>query len=209
MAVKSERISLAWGGPDHETVQAVRRSARRYPKQIPLAALGDDQPAPWTVTVEWSFPKSGTAVPVAIELRSSTGAPVNAEVWRSVRVRDVLSWTRFRLRETGRVLLPALRSAAAKSVRGKVRALSEPDPGKPGRSATYDNAHFERVAALHRQALATSSKTPLRDVAEALESTGLDDYRGVTSEGDSRVKGWVAACRRRGLMEGKADHGVR
>jgi hypothetical protein len=163
---------------------------------VPFAQLADDDPvAPWQVTVEWAF-TGGRAVPVAVELRSMTEQPVTAEAWRTVTVREVVDWTRFRLREAGRMMARGGRTGVA----GKAAALEEP-PRRPVRGPSYPDAHYQRVADLYAEALVNGSTSERRYIAEALESTGLPEYRRLTQ--DNRVKGWLRECRHRGLIDRK------
>lgn len=56
--------------------------------------------------------------------------------------------------------------------------------GGPGKAGLYDRAHYERVAAIHRRAVQSGSRTPVHDVAQHFKV------------GDSTAFRWLKVARR-------------
>lgn len=155
-----------------------------------MAVIGKDETAPWLATVTWDL-DADDARPVAVELRAQQGQQVTAEAWRAVNVGSIIRETRARLRYVYQRISDRLDygDAAALATAGRSALEGQPRRGRP---PVYDDAHFERVAAIYNGA----AKTPVRAVAEVLAGELRDPH----ILKDNRAKTWVREARRRGLI---------
>lgn len=155
------------------------------------ALLSLQQPeATWVASVTFEVRPDG-AVPVAVELRSTTGQAVSRKAWDSIKVATVIA----EARTSAEWLAPATGRTAPAELAEPVRT------GRRGRPPTYSDEHYRRVARVYLAAVAAGER-PLRAVARAFEG----EYPGLADSGDNRVKSWAVACRARGLLPTRAEN---
>lgn len=168
-----------------------------------LAALSgsEDETAPWEVAVSWRI-DGGSAVPVAVELRSLQGEPVNAAAWREVKVAEVIRETRDRLQYAyGRLDVHLTKRQQLRAAETAARASKA--IARSGRPFAKDESHYEVVADLYNAAVSSDARNPVRIVAAKL-SESLNDPQLLT---DTRTKKWVDQARKRGLITAKPAPG--
>lgn len=186
------RVEVALGGVGIADLRAQAARAGLDPGRPEVRALLTlQQPeAAWIASVTFEVGASG-AVPVAVELRSTTGQAVSRKAWDSVKVATVID----EARATAEWLAPVTGRQAPAELAEPVRT------GQRGRPATYSDDFYRRVARVYRAAELTGQR-PLRAVARAFQS----EYPGLADSGDNRVKSWAAACRARGLLPTRAEN---
>lgn len=192
-------VTLPWGGETADALADFRAAAMVSGSNLTrLAGMADDPHAPFEVIVTWRL-DGDRADPIAVELRARGSEQVTADVWRSVRVGECITWTRH--------LLGWMSSHASAELAGRGRHASAArheetrealqEPRRPGRPPVYTDEHYGEVADVYVRAVKGASRSPVREVREAFASR----YPGVLEPTDTRPKAWVREARRRGYID--------
>lgn len=142
--------------------------------------------APWHMTVTWRFTEQ-EAIPVAIEVHSNSG-PITAQMWRTIRVQEVIDTSRRRLKALHIDLRPVAPELTP------VLSFEEEPKRRPGRPRHYSDEFLAEVAEVYLDAVAHHSRRPVREVADHFTARGLSA---------KDAKNWVGQARQRGFIPGK------
>lgn len=192
-----ESLSMPWHGPTEPPEVAAIYDDHEH---VLLTHPFDDPTAPWFVTVTWEKSDASWR-PVEVSVRSASGIPVTASLWRAVPVTRAIRWSSAVLRELGRL---ASRTARPEIAEGLTSRAYDADPPRDGR-VEYGSDHWDRVVE------AWEAVGPVHDrrraVARYLRESWSDDqrYRTITSPSDTRVKGWLDRLAKDGRITRSAD----
>lgn len=152
----------------------------------------------WEAVVTFEV-HDGEAVATGVEVSSTVGQRLTRAVWQRVRLAEVI----------GEAAAMADWMRPSRPHQAPLPAAKKPrDPGLrgPGRPREYDDAHYQRVAAIYMKAKEHGHRAPVRAVARAL----VKDFPGLTDRTDARARTWVRTARVRGFInDAKADRGDR
>jgi hypothetical protein len=200
-----ERVTFSWPERGRSTEQWIADEFADDPAGKALATsvtdfLGRSDPAaPWQVTVTWRFTDEA-AIPIAVEVRTTSGEPITARAWRTIRVQEVIDASRRRL--SNELQMGALRGDFDPDISPElVGAVFEVRSGgkrRPGRPRHHTDEFLAEVARVYADAVAHHSRRPVREVAEHFESKGVSDA-------PTAAKGWVSEARDRGLIPRKGS----
>lgn len=192
-----EQWRMPWHGPSEpQEVSAIHDDN----EHVLLTHAMDDPTAPWHVVVTWERLDS-TWRPVEVSVRSNTGAPVTASIWRGVPVTRAIRWSSAVMRELGKLATRSAPPAVASELDARNYDARLPVDGR----LEYANDHWERVIE------AWNAVGPVHDrrraVARYLRERWPEEqqYKTITSPTNTRVKGWLDRLAKDGRIERSAD----
>lgn len=172
-----------------------RTTARVSVTEPGLLLVRGHDTGPWEVEVGFAIGVAG-AVPVSVSLRSTTGAPVSATAWRSVKPGEAI--TRARAAAWWLEAPTTREDGTQETVGGYEGAnlevtdvqVSTSKARRTGRPRRYSDDDLRAVARVYEAARA-AGESPVRAVARAYE----------IPDRETRARYLVAETRRRGFLD--------
>lgn len=136
-----------------------------------------------------------------VNLISRPGGPaITAELWRRVRIGDVLAEARSGL--------SAMAGFAARASTGQLSTYTQQlsaNVMRRGRPRDLTDDHLREVAEVYLAAKITQPRQARQAVADHFRQTYPNKYGDLGAPNDHRVKSWIQAATNRGLIpkEGK------